>query len=79
MIICTLINLEGKKAVAYYDAKVPPFNLIANGKLYAVLPSSWSSTDERLANLSPTYNQVFCPDVSNDLQRVPEPEAEVAA
>jgi hypothetical protein len=71
MIICTLINAYGSSRIVKFDAVVPPYNLIANGKLYAVAPDSWSSTDERLANLTPTYNEVFCPDVS-ELLELPE-------
>jgi hypothetical protein len=71
MIICTLINDYGVTRIAKYDAKVPPYYLVANNKLFRVKPDSWSTADERLACLTPTYNQVHCPDVS-ELLEVPE-------
>lgn len=74
MIICTLINAFGSSRIVKFDAVVPPYNFIANGKLYVVKPGSWGTTDERLANLTPIYNEVFCPDVS-ELLELPEEAA----
>lgn len=68
MIICTLINSYGVTRTAKYDGVVPPYHLIANNKLFRVKPDSWQTTDERLDCLTPTYNEVWAPNISEQLE-----------
>jgi hypothetical protein len=79
MIICTLINAHGLKRVAKFKSNVPPTYVMANNKLFRVDPGSWSTPDERLANISPTYNEVWCPNFSDILELPEEPTEQEAA
>jgi hypothetical protein len=77
MITCTLIDHHGKKRVAHLDIRVPPYSLMACGKLFNVQPT-WQTVDDRLATTEVTYCQTTVLDVTNDLIKPTEPQ-EVAA